>query len=110
MGPRMLDMLTRARQGGVTVAFGTDTGVSRHGDNAKEFELMVQAGFSPEAAIRSATVIAAQHMNLGDTIGTLEVGKEADLIALDNDPLMDVTELMDVDFVMKGGTIHKSEL
>lgn len=110
VGPRMLDMLTRARQGGVTVAFGTDTGVSRHGDNAKEFELMVQAGFSPEAAIRSATVIAAQHMNLGDTIGTLEVGKEADLIALDNDPLMDVTELMDVDFVMKGGTIHKSEL
>lgn len=107
VGPLMLDMLTRARAGGVRVAFGTDTGVSAHGTNADEFELMVQAGFSPEAAIRAATVIASEHVEMDTQVGTVEAGKFADIIALDNDPLANIEELKDVDFVMKGGTVYK---
>jgi imidazolonepropionase-like amidohydrolase len=105
VGPLMLDMLRRAHEGGVNVAFGTDTGVSRHGDNAKEFALMVEAGFTPEAAIRSATVVAAEHVEMETEIGTLEKGKYADLIAVTKDPLKNIKELEDVDFVMKGGEI-----
>lgn len=107
VGPKMLGMLARAHEGGVTVAYGTDTGVSKHGENAREFALMVEAGFTPEAAIRSATVVASQHIEMGDRIGTLEVGKHADLIALGEDPLADITALEEVDFVMKDGIVHK---
>ena len=108
VGPLMLDMLRRAREGGVNVAFGTDTGVSRHGDNAKEFALMVEAGFTPEAAIRAATVIASKHLEMDADIGTLEAGKFADLVAVTGDPLKSVTELESVDFVMKGGVVYKT--
>lgn len=109
VGPLMLDMLTRARAGGVRVAFGTDTGVSKHGTNADEFPLMVRAGFSPEDAIRAATVIASEHIEMSDRIGTLEAGKLADIVAVDGDPLVDIDELLDVDFVMKGGVVYKDE-
>ena len=109
VGPLMLDMLSRARLGGVNIAFGTDTGVSKHGDNAAEFGLMVQAGFTPEQAIRAATVVAAAHVEMADSIGTIECGKFADIIALRRDPLADVTVLTRVDFVMKGGEVHKSQ-
>ncbi|MBA4226287.1 MAG: Xaa-Pro dipeptidase [Hyphomonas sp.] len=108
VGPLMLDMLRRAREGGVTIAFGTDTGVSRHGDNAKEFALMVEAGFTPEEAIRSATVVASQHLEMEKDIGTLEPGKYADLIAVSKDPLKDIRVLEAVEFVMKGGEVYKS--
>ena len=108
VGPLMLDMLRRAHEGGVNVAFGTDTGVSRHGDNAKEFALMVEAGFTPEAAIRAATVIASKHLEMEADIGTLEAGKYADLVAVTGDPLKSVTELESVDFVMKGGVVYKT--
>lgn len=108
VGPLMLDMLRRAHEGGVNVAFGTDTGVSRHGENAQEFALMVEAGFTPEAAIRSATVAAAEHVQMAADIGTLEKGKFADLIAVTKDPLKDIRELEDVDFVMKGGVVYKA--
>jgi len=100
-------MLRLAREGGVRVAFGTDTGVSAHGNNAKEFALMVEAGFSPEEAIRSATVNAAEHIEMSDRIGTLEAGKLADLIATQGNPLENIAELEDVDFVMKGGQVYK---
>jgi imidazolonepropionase-like amidohydrolase len=108
-GPRMLDMARRAREGGVKVAFGTDTGVSAHGDNAGEFALMVKAGFSPLDAIRAATIWAAEHLGLLDQIGSLLPGKQADLIAVRGDPLTDVTVLTKVSFVMKGGVVYKSE-
>lgn len=108
VGPLMLEMLRRAHEGGVTVAFGTDTGVSRHGDNAKEFALMVEAGFTPEEAIRSATVVASEHLEMAKDIGTLEPGKYADLIAVTKDPLKDIRVLEAVDFVMKGGEVYKS--
>jgi len=107
VGPLMLDMLRRAHEGGVNVAFGTDTGVSRHGDNAQEFALMVEAGFSPEDAIRAATVVASEHLEMAKDIGTLEAGKYADLVAVTKDPLKDIRELESVDFVMKGGKVYK---
>jgi imidazolonepropionase-like amidohydrolase len=92
----------------VNVAFGTDTGVSRHGDNAKEFALMVEAGFTPEEAIRAATVVASKHLEMDADIGTLEAGKYADLVAVTADPLKKISELESVDFVMKGGRVYKS--
>jgi len=108
VGPNMIDALRRAREGGVKVAFGTDSGVSRHGDNAREFALMTQAGFTPLDAIRSATVWGAAHNKLADQIGSLQPGKAADLIAVRGDPLSDVTELERVSFVMKGGKVVKN--
>nr|WP_070958984.1 amidohydrolase family protein [Hyphomonas sp. Mor2] len=103
VGPLMLDMLRRAREGGVNIAFGTDTGVSRHGENAQEFVFMVEAGFTPEEAIRSATIIAAEHVEMADQIGTLEAGKFADMVVLDQDPLKDITALKSIQFVIKNG-------
>jgi imidazolonepropionase-like amidohydrolase len=93
---------------GVKIAFGTDAGVSKHGRNADEFELMVQHGMSPMEAIVAATVNAADLLGLADDIGTLEAGKAADLIAVDGDPLQDVRVLKHVIFVMKAGRILES--
>jgi len=109
VGPQMQEMLRLAWENGVTVAFGTDTGVSPHGENAREFEFMINAGMSEMDAIRAATVIAAEHIGMGDQIGSLEIGKEADIIAVDGNPLEDISELEDVDFVMKGGIVYKNE-
>lgn len=106
-GPKMLDMGRRAHSGGVKIAFGTDTGVSKHGDNAKEFALLVRAGLTPLEAVRAATVVAAEHLQLSGEVGTLAPGKAADLIAVAGDPLSDVTELERVRFVMKGGTVYR---
>lgn len=107
VGPLMVNMLGRAREAGVCVVFGTDSGVSRHGDNAREFELMVQAGFTPAEALRSATVGGAAHLGLSDQIGTLAPGKAADLVAVTGDPLTDISLLRKIEFVMVGGRIAK---
>jgi imidazolonepropionase-like amidohydrolase len=107
VGPNMIAMLRRAHQGGVKIAFGTDSGVSHHGDNAREFGLMVQAGLTPLEAIRAATVTAAEQLRLSSQVGSLAPGKAADLIAVKGDPLTDVTLLEHVGFVMKGGTVYK---
>lgn len=106
-GPKMIDATRLARASGVKIAFGTDTAVSKHGENAREFSLMLKAGFTPLDAIRSATVWGAAHNRLSDQIGTLASGKAADLIAVKGDPLQDVTELERVRFVMKGGQVAK---
>ncbi|WP_309646367.1 amidohydrolase family protein [Phenylobacterium sp.] len=106
-GPKMLDMARRAHAGGVKIAFGTDTGVSAHGDNAQEFALLVKAGLTPLEAVQSATVGAADHLNLGSQIGALTPGRAADLIAVQGDPLADVTTLQSVGFVMNGGVVYK---
>ncbi|HEY8614863.1 MAG TPA: amidohydrolase family protein [Phenylobacterium sp.] len=106
-GPKMLDMARRAHQAGVKIAFGTDTGVSAHGDNAGEFALLVRAGLTPLEAVQAATVNAADHLGLSKEIGALTPGKAADLIAVRGDPLRDVTVLQNVGFVMKGGVQAK---
>lgn len=92
---------------GVKIAFGTDTGVSPHGGNAREFKLLVDAGMTPAQAIRSATVGAADLLGQTATVGTIEPGKRADIIAVAGDPLSDVTALEKVDFVMARGTVFK---
>ena len=109
VGPQMQEMLRIAYSGGVNVAFGTDTGVSAHGDNAQEFLYMIEAGMSEMQAIKAATVVAAKHIGMDTEIGTLEAGKAADIIAVKGDPLTDIKELLDVDFVMKGGVVYKNE-
>jgi imidazolonepropionase-like amidohydrolase len=90
---------------GVRIAFGTDAGVSKHGRNADEFELLVKFGMPPVEAIRAATVNAAELLGLAGEIGTIEAGKSADLIAVDGDPLADVTVLKSVKFVMARGAV-----
>ena len=108
-GPKMLDMARRAHAGGVRIAFGTDTGVSAHGDNAGEFALLVRAGLTPLEAIQSATVGAAEHLKISNEAGRLAPGMPADLIAVAGDPLSDVTELERVRFVMKGGQVFRAD-
>ena len=107
VGPQMIEMVRAAHAAGVKIAFGTDSGVSRHGDNAREFALMVEAGMSPMEAIAAATVTASEVLGLSDVGGTLETGKRADLIATATSPLEDVSTLTNVTFVMKGGEIYK---
>jgi imidazolonepropionase-like amidohydrolase len=108
-GPQMLDMARRAHEGGVRIAFGTDSGVSAHGDNAGEFALLVRAGLTPLEAIQTATVNAAAHLRISDEAGRIAPGMPADLIAVGGDPLSDVTELQRVRFVMRGGEVFRSE-
>ncbi|MCK5744719.1 MAG: amidohydrolase family protein, partial [Oricola sp.] len=95
--------------GGVKIAFGTDTGVSKHGDNAREFALLVEAGLTPMEAIRSATVAGADNLGKSDVLGSIAPGKYGDLVAVEGDPLADITELEDIDFVMKEGVVYKGE-
>jgi imidazolonepropionase-like amidohydrolase len=95
--------LRLAHAAGVRIAFCTDAGVSKHGRNADEFELMVEHGMTPAAAIRAATLNAADLLGLQDQVGSLEPGKQADLIAVEGDPLVDVRVLKQVKLVMKGG-------
>ena len=97
----------RAVRESVNIAFGTDSGVSRHGDNAQEFALMVDAGMTPMAAIRAATVGAATLLGRADTIGTIEPGRDADIIAVAGDPTQNVRLLENVGFVMRQGRVHK---
>jgi imidazolonepropionase-like amidohydrolase len=109
VGPQIQDALRRAHAGGVKIAFGTDAGVFPHGENARELGYMVEAGLSPMEALRAATVGSASLLGIESEAGTLEVGKRADLIATRRNPLVDVTELVRVVFVMRGGTIYKRE-
>src|SRR5215470_10488824 len=101
--------IARAFKADVKVAFGTDAAVYPHGLNAREFAVMVKLGMPPMQAIKSATINAADLIGWSDKVGLLEPGKWADLIALDGDPLKDVTALQQVKFVMKGGEIVKNE-
>jgi imidazolonepropionase-like amidohydrolase len=101
--------LRKAHPAGVKIAFGTDAGVSKHGKNADEFELMVKHGMTPATAIHAATVNAATLLGVDKEVGTLEAGKDADIIAVAGDPLRDVTVLKRVGFVMKDGKIFKDE-
>jgi imidazolonepropionase-like amidohydrolase len=100
-------MFKNALKTGVKIAFGTDSAVSPHGLNAKEFALMVDHGMAPAAALRSAMGAAADLLGLPGQIGTLEQNKQADLVAVPGDPLADIKAMERVSFVMKGGQIWK---
>ena len=97
----------RALQGGVKIAFGTDSGVSKHGLNAREFELMVAYGMDENEAIKSATVTASEVLGMDNKLGTIEAGKTADIIAVNGNPLVNISILRDVSFVMKEGKVYK---
>ena len=109
IAPHFRESIRRSVEGGVKIAFGTDAGVFPHGGNAGEFRLLVDAGMEPRRAILAATGNAAELLGASDDLGTLEAGKLADLVAVDGDPLEDVTVLEDVDFVMKGGVVYKRD-
>jgi len=94
---------------GVKVAFGTDAAVYPHGLNAHEFAVLVKLGLTPLQSVQAATINAADLLGWSDKIGALEAGKWADIIAVDGDPLQDVTTLERVKFVMKGGEVVKNE-
>lgn len=101
--------LAKAYPAGVKIAFGTDAGVSKHGRNADEFELMVKHGMPASAAIHAATINAAALLGVDKDVGTIEAGKTADLIAVSGDPTADITVLKSVGFVMKSGKVFKND-
>ncbi len=107
IGPMMQDTFGRAWRAGVKIAFGTDSGVSAHGENAREFELMVETGMPEIEAIRSATLSSAELLGIEDTAGAIKAGYWADIIAVEGNPLNDIGLLRDVRFVMKDGTVYR---
>ncbi|MEM8983049.1 MAG: amidohydrolase family protein [Pseudomonadota bacterium] len=107
IGPQIQDTFASAVKAGVPIAFGTDSGVSPHGMNAREFQLMVEAGMTPMDAIRSATAIAARVLGAENDFGTLEAGKLADVVAVNGDPLANIERLQSIAFVMKEGRVFK---
>jgi len=107
IGPVIKETFAKAYKAGVPIVFGTDSGVSAHGDNAQEFALMVEGGMPPMEAIRSATSVAAEFLDIGDRHGSLEAGKQADIVAVSGNPLDDIRVMEDVTFVMKAGRVYK---
>lgn len=103
IGPKIQETFGKAYKAGVKIAFGTDAGVSYHGDNAAEFVFMHEAGMPIIETILSATANAADLLNVKDELGTIEAGKLADIVAVKGDPLKDVNLLTKVDFIMKDG-------
>jgi len=109
VGTDMKGNFIKAYDAGVKIAYGTDSGVSIHGTNAQEAVLMVEAGMPAMAVIKSATVSAADLLGMSKNIGTIEVGKYADIIAVSQSPVKNIEELLDVDFVMKEGRVYKNK-
>jgi imidazolonepropionase-like amidohydrolase len=107
IGPKIQSTFGKAYKAGVKIAFGTDAGVFSHGKNYLEFQYMTEAGMPVMEAIRSATVNTAELLGIQDILGTIEKGKLADIIAVDGDPLADVSVMRNVSFVMKNGKIFK---
>jgi len=107
IGPLIMATAGRAYRAGVPIAFGTDAGVYPHGDNAHEFELMVQAGMPAAFALQTATRNASKLLRMDKDIGSIEVGKFADIVAVPGDPTADIALMKQVDFVMKAGQVYK---
>ncbi|WDE14060.1 metal-dependent hydrolase family protein [Thalassomonas haliotis] len=108
VGGDMLKNFSRAQRSGVNIAFGTDSGVSKHGENAREAVLMFEGGMGAADILKSATINAAKLIGYQDSLGSLEKGKLADIIAIDTSPLEDINALLSVDFVMKAGKVVKN--
>jgi len=109
IGAKIQETFGEAYKSGVKIAFGTDSGVSPHGDNAKEFLFMTEAGMPNIEAILSATVTTAELLNMSDQLGTIEAGKLADVIAVEDNPMEKIETLLEVSFVMKEGVIYKED-
>ena len=109
VGNDMAGNFEKAHKAGVRIAFGTDSGISPHGTNAEEAVLMVEAGMSEMDVLVSATINTADLIDRSDSLGTIEAGKLADIIAVSGSPLDDIEELLDVDFVMKDGKVYKNK-
>jgi len=107
VGPVIMATAGKAYKAGVKIAFGTDSGVFPHGDNAREFAYMVQAGMPPMFALQAATTHAAELLHKSDQFGRIAVGRGADVIAVPGNPLDDITVMQHVEFVMKDGVIYK---
>ena len=107
IGAQIQDTAAKAYRGGVKIAFGTDMGVGPHGENAKEFVYMVEAGMPAAYALQAATIRAAEVLGVDDQ-GTVEPGKRADIIAMPGDPLADIGNVLKVDFVMKDGAVYRT--
>ncbi|NMH60684.1 metal-dependent hydrolase family protein [Alteromonas ponticola] len=107
IGPLIQQTFANAYKAGVKIAFGTDSGVSAHGDNAQELSLMVEAGMPAAEALKSATVNAATLLGVEDELGTISAGKLADIIAVSGNPLDDIRVMEKVSFVMKDGRVYK---
>lgn len=109
IGPQIQSTFEKAYKRGVKIAFGTDAGVFEHGKNALEFQFMTESGMPAMEAIQSATIEAAKLMEIDDKLGSIEVGKLADIIAVDENPIDNIETMMNVPFIMKDGKIYKSE-
>jgi imidazolonepropionase-like amidohydrolase len=107
IGPKIQGTFERAYAAGVKMAFGTDAAVFPHGDNWKEFGYMMEAGMKPMETIKSATMGAATLLRINDQYGSLEANKIADIVAVDGDPIQDISVMGKVSFVMKGGKVFK---
>lgn len=106
-GPKIQATFAKAYKAGVKIAFGTDAGVYMHGKNYLEFQYMTEAGMPAMEAIKSATISAATLLGMEDTLGTIQKDKTADIVAVDGDPLQDISVMGKVVFVMKDGKIYK---
>jgi len=106
VGAMIQETAGKAYRNGVKIAFGTDSGVGPHGDNAREFVYMVEAGMPASFALQTATINAAQALGADDQ-GVIEAGKRADIVAVPGNPVEDIKAVLDVDFVMKDGAIYK---
>ncbi|MGK0374664.1 MAG: imidazolonepropionase-like amidohydrolase [Arenicella sp.] len=109
IGPQLKENFAKAVEAGIKIAFGTDSGVSNHGDNAQEFKLMVDNGMTAMQAITTATVNAADLLGESDNLGSLSIGKYADIVAVKGNPLENIQLLESVSFVMKEGTVVKAK-
>ncbi|ADR21263.1 Xaa-Pro dipeptidase [Marivirga tractuosa] len=109
IGPKIQDTFGKAYKKGVNIAFGTDAGVFKHGDNGKEFGYMVEAGMKPMESIISATVTPAKLLKVYDKYGSISEGKMADIIAVSDDPTENIKTMESVDFVMKKGVVYKNQ-
>jgi imidazolonepropionase-like amidohydrolase len=108
VGPQIQRTFSRAYKSGVKIMFGTDTGVSKHGDNAREFRYMVEGGMPAMEAIRAATSVPAKFLEIDDRTGSIAVGKLGELVGVPGDPLTDISVMERVVFVMKDDTIYKA--
>jgi imidazolonepropionase-like amidohydrolase len=110
LNARKMDCLRKAVRAGVKIAYGTDAGVFPHGENARDFRYLVELGLTPMQAIQSATIGAAELLGRSQSVGSIQPGKFADIVAVSGDPLKDIAVLEKISFVMKGGVVIKDQL